>query len=93
MWHTDDGMGWGVILWGTIMMVLVWGAIVGLIVWGVQSVTRRERYEHEDANAGSRAHQASDIASERYAHGDIDREEFEQILSTLERHPGTTRHN
>jgi hypothetical protein len=93
MWHTDDGHGMGHDPVGHDHDGPLWGAIVGLIVWGVQSVTRRERYEHEDANAGSRAHQASDIASERYAHGDIDREEFEQILSTLERHPGTTRHN
>jgi putative membrane protein len=57
-------------------MIIVWIIIVGLIVWGVIALTRR---------AGS--HNASqsplDIARERYARGEITREEFERIKKDL----------
>lgn len=81
MWHAGDGMGWWM-LWGGLMMVLFWGVIIGLIVWAVQSATGRRADQPMDAGSAERS--ALDIAKERYAHGEIGRDEFEQIKSDLE---------
>ena len=80
MWHTGDGMGWWM-LWGGLMMVLFWGGIIALLVWMVQSLTRREDGQGQP---GAPRRTALDIAKERYARGDISREEFEQIKRDLE---------
>ncbi len=83
MWHAGDGMGWWM-LWGGLMMVLFWGAIIALIVWAVQSVTRRESSQTHVPQASPSARTPLDIAKERYAHGAVSREEFEQIKRDLE---------
>lgn len=83
MWHAGDGMGWWM-LWGGLMMVLFWGAIVALIVWAIQSVTRREPSQTHVPQGGPSARTPLDIVKERYAHGQVSREEFEQIKRDLE---------
>jgi putative membrane protein len=83
MWHAGDGMGWWM-LWGGLMMVLFWGAIIALIVWAVQAVGRREPSQTHVPQTGSPTRTALDIVKERYAHGEISREEFEQIRRDLE---------
>jgi putative membrane protein len=83
MWHAGDGMGWWMI-WGGMMMILFWGAIVALIVWVIQTVTRQESTQTHAPHAGPSAPAALDIAKERYARGDVEREEFQQIKRDLE---------
>jgi putative membrane protein len=81
MWHTGDGMGWWM-LWGGLMMVLFWGAIIAFVVWAVQSLGRRD-----DGHAQSGAtppRRPLEIAKERYARGEIGRDEFEQLKRDLE---------
>jgi putative membrane protein len=59
--------GWG----GGLMffwMVVFWGGTILLIIWGVRQFTQHNR------PGGSRA---VEILEERYARGEIDREEFE----------------
>ena len=80
MWHVGDGMGWWM-LWGGLMMLLFWGAIIALVVWFVQALGHREDGQGQ-RSAPRRT--ALDIAKERYARGDISREEFEQIKGDLE---------
>ena len=75
MWHWHDGMGWWMVFW----MVLFWGAIVTLVVWGVKKLTERGRSE----SSTSEKRDPLDIAKERYARGEISREEFEQIKKDL----------
>lgn len=82
MWHTVDGMGWWMV-WGGLMMVLFWGAIIALIVWAVQSVGRRETGQTPTGPSGA-GPTPLEIAKERYARGDIGREEFERIKKDLE---------
>ena len=82
MWHTGDGMGWWM-LWGGLMMVLFWGAIIALVVWGVQSLGRRDDARTQPG-ATSPARTPLDIAKERYARGEISRDEFEQMKRDLE---------
>jgi len=66
------GMGmWWMVIW----MVIFWGGLIALIVWVVRKLTER----------GSSASKRDplDVAKERYAKGEISREEFEQIKKDL----------
>ncbi len=82
-WHAGDGMGWWM-LWGGLMMILFWGAIIALIVWAIQSVTRRESGQTQAPHTSASARTPLDIVKERYARGEVSREEFEQIKRDLE---------
>ncbi len=60
-----------------LMMVVFWGGIIALIVWGITRLTRRE--------PTLRGRQTPiEIARERYARGEITREQFEQLKRDLE---------
>jgi len=83
MWHVGDGMGWWM-LWGGLMMVLFWGGIIALIVWAIQSGARTEAGQAQPPQTGLRDRSPLEIAKERYASGDISREDFEQIRRDLE---------
>jgi putative membrane protein len=85
MWHGGDGMGWWM-LWGGLMMLLFWGGIIALIVWTVQSLVRRDSGPTGHSRGSGREETALDIARERYARGDINRDEFVQIKRDLEDH-------
>jgi putative membrane protein len=81
-WHMGPGMmgGWGMGWWfGMIFMLLFWGlVIVGLVLlikWLVQT-TRKGGV----SNGGTRA---LDILKERYARGEINKEEFEDKKRVL----------
>jgi putative membrane protein len=78
MWHFGDGMGWWM-LFGGAWMMLFWAAVVGLVVWLVIRLTRRSDTNGRDD--GRRT--PLEIARERYARGEISREEFEQIRKDL----------
>ena len=58
--------GWGI--WGWLMMPLFWGGIILLVVWLVREVS---------GTNSSRSNRALEILKERYAKGEISREEFE----------------
>ncbi len=71
MWHD----GWWM-LWGGLMMLTFWGGLIVLGFWLVQSLTRRDQGPG-DTGAALR------IAEERFARGEISREELEQIRHVL----------
>ena len=78
MWCGHEGMGWWMVF-GGIWMVVFWGAIIALIVWGVKKLTERG-----DSGQGTTVKpDPLDIAKERYAKGEISKEEFEQIKKDL----------
>jgi putative membrane protein len=70
-------MGWWM-MFGGLLMLAFWGGIIALIVWGVKKLV--ERGSGSDI---TQKHDPLDIAKERYARGDISREEFEQIKKDL----------
>jgi putative membrane protein len=74
MWYMHEGAGWWMVF-GGIWMFLFWGALIALIVWGISRLTRR--------GGTARTPTPLDIAKERYARGEITREEFERIKKDL----------
>lgn len=56
-------------------MIIFWIAVVGLIIWGVVAWTRNRPPESGVGDKRS----PLDIAKERYAKGEISKEEFEKI--------------
>jgi putative membrane protein len=82
MWHADGDMGWWMV-WGGLMMILFWGTIIALAVWAVRSLTQPQKSDAKSEAAGAAARTPLDIVGERYASGEIRREEFEQIRRDL----------
>ena len=78
MWHSHEGAGWWMV-YGAIVMVVFWGLIIGLVVWGIKTLTERRGSGQE--TTGKR--NPLDIAKERYARGDISKEEFDRIKKDL----------
>lgn len=78
MWMLQGGMGWWMVF-GVILFIIFWGGIIALIVWGVRSVARGGHHEtyHESRN------NALDILKERYAKGEITKEQYEQMKKDL----------
>jgi putative membrane protein len=73
MWMIHEGMGWWIVF-GGVLMVLFWGGIITLIIWGISRLTRRGPVANPTP---------LDIAKERYARGEITREQFEEIKKNL----------
>ncbi len=74
MWDMGWGGGFGM-AFVFIFMVVFWGGIAALIIWVVNKLTK-------SGNTTSRSN-SLDIAKERYAKGEINKEEFEQIKKDL----------
>jgi len=64
------GMGFGMIF-----MVFFWVAIIALVVWGVGVVARGGHQSPKNEDSPS----PLEIASQRYAGGEISRQEYEQL--------------
>lgn len=75
MWH---GYYFGGGLWMLGLGLLFCGSIIALIVWAV----RRGPIDRGDN--GSEGKKPIDFLKERYARGEIDREEYERIRRHLE---------
>jgi putative membrane protein len=58
-------------------MIIGWMVIIGLIVWGVIAFSRR------GVSTYNGRQDPLDIAKERYARGEITKEQFEQIKKDL----------
>lgn len=74
MWDMPLGMGWWWVF-GGLWMVVFWGGLIALIVWGIKKLTER--------GDSTPKRNPLDTAKERYAKGEISREEFEQLRRDL----------
>ena len=66
-------------MYGGGWMIIPWIIIIGLIVWGVVVLIRRGG---SVSNTGEKR-SPLDIAKERYARGEISKEEFERIKEDI----------
>lgn len=73
-WGQMNGWGWGMALVGFVFMI----AILGLVVWLVVTLIRRPE-------TGAKRSSALDLLDERYARGEIEREEYLQRRADLDR--------
>ena len=70
-WPFGAAMGW----WMILLTVVFWGGLIALIVWGIKKLTER--------GDSIPKRNPLEVAKERYAKGEISREEFEQIKKDL----------
>lgn len=70
-WHTGAGMGWWM-LFGGFLWIGLWGTVIYLFV-----LPFRETFTQEKGN------DPLDIAKQRYASGQINREEYERLHHDL----------
>jgi len=62
-------------LFGGFWMVLFWGGLIALVIWGIVKLSRRDNPASE--------RDPLDLAKERYAKGEISKEEFERLRKDL----------
>jgi putative membrane protein len=80
MMYGFGAWGWGGMVIGMILNIAVLVGLVVLAVWAVQRVSRNSD-SHQIPASGTQT--AREIAQGRYARGEINREEYQQILSDL----------
>ena len=79
MWDWNLSAGWWVGMgFMMLFMLLFWGAIIFLIIWGIRKLT-----EHRDTTSFAERRSPLDVAKERYARGEISKEQFEQFKKDL----------
>ena len=79
MWYMHNYGGWGM-GWGALVMGVICVGLIGLAIWGIVRLTRQSGY---CATATAITHTPLDIVKERYAKGEITKEQFEQIKKDL----------
>ncbi len=70
--------GWLGAITGGVFMLLFWAALILVIVWLIRNVFQPSR-----PSSPTTSHSPLDIAKERYARGEITREQFEQLKRDL----------
>ena len=79
-WHPFH---WGFgFLGGGFLMILFWLLVIGLFVWLIVGISRRSsnmRHMHY----GSYRTDALEVVRERYAKGEINKEQYEQLKKDL----------
>lgn len=76
MWYAHEGMGWWMVF-GGILWVMFWVGVIALVVWAIRSLVGH------GSKSSSQRRDALDIARERYARGEITKEQFDQIKKDL----------
>ncbi len=82
MWW-GQGFGWGWMLFGSLMMILFWGGLIALIVLAARGLTGGGSAATTPPPANT-SNSALRILKERYARGEITKEEYEDMRRDLE---------
>jgi putative membrane protein len=77
-WHDDWGYMHGFGVFGWLIMIVFWVIVIAAIVLVVRWLMSSPRYESDGTE-----NKALSILDERYARGEIDREEYEQKRKDL----------
>ena len=76
MWGWAHGSGWWMVFAG----LLFWGSIIALVVWAIRRVT-----DDRPHDVWYRHHKRPmEFLKERYARGEISKEEYDRIKRDLE---------
>lgn len=79
------GANWWMLLVGGIVMLLFWIGVIVLAVLAIRAIVRATGSSHPGAGSVSRSNQnALDILNERYARGEINRDEYTAMKKDLE---------
>lgn len=92
--HVHEGLGWGGWLLWVLFMVALWALVITAVVWLVRSFTHRGPVTAQRAtqlpggpppwrSGGSGTASAEQILAERFAHGQIDENEYRARLAVL----------
>lgn len=79
-WH--PGWGWDHMLFGGLMMIAFWGAIIVLLVLLVRWLGGASGPNHPSSASASRR-SPLEILQERFAKGEIDKEDYEERRKLL----------
>lgn len=75
------GLGWLLMMFGTVAVIVV----VGLVVWLFWSVVNQNNRNKMERPGGTDTTQSAlDIVKQRYARGEITKEQFEEMRHNLE---------
>ena len=75
------GMGFGVL--GLLIMLLFWGGLILLAVWLVRAIFTSHSDNRAPTSQGGGASNALEILAQRYARGEITREQYEIMKRDL----------
>ena len=75
--------GWGHMIFGGLMMILFWGGLITAIVLAVRYLGGSRHGSSGGTTQEPPGQTPLDILKERYARGEIDREEFEERRRVL----------
>jgi len=75
------GMGFGWI--GMLIMFLFWVGLILLVVWLIKSVFSTANNNHLSSKKASIGSNAMEILAQRYARGEINRQEYELMKEDL----------
>lgn len=78
MWHSSSG--WGHMIFGGLMMILFWGAVIVSIIFLVRWLSGHLGSSHSPAPTQQTP---LDILKERFARGEIDKDEYEERRKLL----------
>ena len=84
MWFGHEfSLGWAI--FSVLMMVAFWGGFITLVIWAVRGFPRASSTQSSsDGSAVSLGTSALEILKERYARGDVTKDQFEEIRRDLE---------
>lgn len=75
------GMGFGIL--GMLFMVLFWGALILAAVWLVRAIFTSSSHQNSSASQPGGSLNALEILAQRYARGEITREQYEIMKQDL----------
>ena len=84
-WMHGFGFGWGGMIFGGLLTLLFWGVIIALIVFAVRALSRpgSRQATLPAGSLGQAPDQALEILRERYARGEISKDEFNTMRQDL----------
>jgi putative membrane protein len=81
-WHM--GGGWLAMLLGGLLLILFWIAVIALAFFAVRRIARSGQTSGISGNRVVREVDALEILKQRYARGEISREEYQVMKQDLE---------